>query len=507
MRPVALTVAGSDSGGGAGVQADLKTFEALGAFGTSAVTAVTAQNTCAVTDSVVHDPDIVGAQYDAVVEDFQVAAAKTGMLGDAAVVEAVADRLSTADFPVVVDPVVVAQSGDRLLTEAGVDAVRDELLPEATVATPNVPEAELLADVAIEDEHDLRAAAEAVRDLGPDAVLVTGGHVDGDPVDVYVGDTPSAFTRERVATADTHGSGCTLSAALAARLARGADHRQAVERGVRDVVAAIESPLSLGAGGGPVDHAAIADALPGSVTDDGALRGHAPDEAAAIEAVQTVVAALERDWRPGLVPEVGTNVAVAPANATTPDDVVAVDGRLHATSRGVRATGGVAPGASSHVARFLLGVRDADPGVSAAGNVRWAADREAALRERWDVEIVDRTDEPADADGTMDWTASEAMTGRERAPDAVVDRGAVGKEPMVRVLAADAAGLLEKFRTVAALERDRIGMPDGEAVIDETDDTGTEEAPAGDGTGDDTDDDAATGDARDASLEGDADVV
>jgi hydroxymethylpyrimidine kinase/phosphomethylpyrimidine kinase len=506
MRPVALTVAGSDSGGGAGVQADLKTFEALGAFGTSAVTAVTAQNTCGVTDSVVHDPDTVSAQYDAVVEDFDVAAAKTGMLGDAAVVEAVADRLSSADFPVVVDPVVVAQSGDRLLTEAGVDAVRDELLPEATIATPNVPEAELLADAAVENEHDLRAAAEAVRDLGPDAVLVTGGHVDGDPVDVYVGDTTSAFTRERVATADTHGSGCTLSAAIAARLARGADQRRAVERGVRDAVAAIESPLSLGASGGPVDHAAIADVLPGSVTDDGTLRGHAADEAAAIDAVQSAVAALERDWPPALVPEVGTNVAVAPANASTPGDVVAVDGRLHATGRGVRATAGVAPGASSHVARFLLGVRDADPGVSAAGNLRWAADREAALRGRWDVEIVDRTDEPADADGTMDWTASEAMTGRERAPDAVIDRGAVGKEPMVRVLAADAAGLLEKFRTVASLERGKTRAPDDETAVDATDDNG-DEAAIDDRTGDDTADDTATDDAGDASLEGDADVV
>ncbi|MFB6270525.1 MAG: bifunctional hydroxymethylpyrimidine kinase/phosphomethylpyrimidine kinase [Halobacterium sp.] len=454
MRPVALTVAGSDSGGGAGVQADLKTFEACGAFGTSAVTAVTAQNTRGVTDSVVHDPETVAAQIDAVTDDFAVAAAKTGMLGDADVVQTVAERLADTDFPVVVDPVVVAQSGDRLLTDAGVDAVRDDLLPQATVATPNVPEAELLAGVDVDDERDLRAAAEAVRDLGPDAVLVTGGHVDGDPVDVYVGDTTRAFTRERVATADTHGSGCTLSAAIAAHLADGHDTHTAVERGVRDVVAAIESPLSLGDGGGPVDHAAIADGIATGATDSDALHGHPADAAAAVDAVQQVVAALERDWPTALVPEVGTNVAVAPADASNPSEVVAVDGRLHATARGVRATGGVAPGASSHVARFLLGVRERDPGVAAAGNLRWDASREAALRERWDVEVVDRTEEPQTADGTMDWTAREALTGRDRAPDAVLDRGAVGKEPMVRVLAADAAALLEKLRTVASLERD-----------------------------------------------------
>ncbi|MFB6072880.1 MAG: bifunctional hydroxymethylpyrimidine kinase/phosphomethylpyrimidine kinase [Halobacterium sp.] len=442
MTPVALTIAGSDSGGGAGVQADLKTFEACGAFGTSAVTAVTAQNTRGVADSTVLDPASVRAQYDAVVSDFDVAAAKTGMLGDAAVVDAVADALADADFPVVVDPVVVAESGDRLLTERGVDAVRDDLLPRAALATPNVPEAELLAGVDVETEADLRAAADAVRDLGPDAVLVTGGHVDGDPVDVLAGDTTRAFTRERVDTDDTHGSGCTLSAAIAARLALGDDRRDAVERGVHGTAAAIASDRSWGTGNGPVDHRRVADAA-----------GH-PTTADAADAVQRVVTALERDWPPDVVPEVGTNVAVAPRNATTPADVVAVDGRLHATTRGVRAAGGVAPGASSHVARFLLGVRDRAPRTAAAANLRRTDALAAALRENWDVETVDRADEPATAAGTMDWAASEAMRNRDAAPDAVLDGGAHGKEPMVRVLADDADALTEKLLAAASLEAD-----------------------------------------------------
>ncbi|WP_232687273.1 bifunctional hydroxymethylpyrimidine kinase/phosphomethylpyrimidine kinase [Halobacterium zhouii] len=449
--PVALTVAGSDSGGGAGVQADLKTFEACGAFGTSALTAVTAQNTTGVTASEVLDPAVVRSQFDAVVSDFPVAAAKTGMLGNADVVATVADAVADADFPVVVDPVAVAQSGDRLLTERGVSALREDLLPEATLATPNVPEAELLADVTVADESDLRAAAEAVLDLGPDAVLLTGGHLDGDPVDVFVGESTRAFTRERVDTANTHGSGCTLSAAITAHLARGDELPVAVERGVEAVTRAIESGLSLGAGNGPVDH----DAVDAASTD-------------ALADARSVVAALEREWPTGLVPEVGTNVAVAPPDARTPDDVVAVDGRLHATQRGVRAAGGVAPGASSHVARFLLGVRERDPAVSAAANVRWSEQRDRDVRERWDAVVVDRAEEPADADGTMDWTAREAMkrvadqreategravTGRNRerhrAPDAVVDSGAVGKEAMIRVLADDAESLEEKLLSFA----------------------------------------------------------
>lgn len=446
-RPVALTVAGSDSGGGAGVQADLKTFEACGAFGTSAVTAVTAQNTRGVTASEVLDPETVREQVSAVTGDFDVAAAKTGMLGDAAVVEAVADALADAPFPAVVDPVVVAQSGDRLLTEAGLDAVRDDLLPEATLATPNVPEAELLAGVAVADEADLRAAADAVRDLGPDAVLLTGGHLDGDPVDVFAGESTAAFSRERVDTADTHGSGCTLSAAIAARLAHGDDRTTAVERGVDGVAAAIDSDLSLGTGAGPVDHRRVADAASRPDTSY-------PETADAVAAVRDVVADLEADWPPALVPEVGTNVAVAPADATHPDDVVAVDGRLHATARGVRAAGGAEPGASSHVARFLLGVRARDPQVAAAANVRWTEARADALAARWDAETVDRTNEPAEADGTMDWTAARAMDGRDSAPDAVLDPGAVGKEAMVRVLAADADALAERLSAVVSLERD-----------------------------------------------------
>ena len=264
---------------------------------------------------------------------------------------------------------------------------------------------------------------------------------------MFAGDTTTAFSRERVDTSDTHGSGCTLSAAIAARLAHGDDLPTAVERGVDAAAAAIDSDRSLGTGAGPVDHRRVADA---------ARRPDATyaDTADAVAAVRDVVAALEADWPPALVPEVGTNVAIAPADAARPEDVVAVDGRLHATTRGVRAAGGAEPGASSHVARFLLGVRARDPQIAAAANVRWSDERASALADRWDTELVDRESEPADADGTMDWAAEEAMAGREAAPDAVLDAGAVGKEAMVRVLATDADALTEKLSAVASLERD-----------------------------------------------------
>ncbi|MFD1688488.1 bifunctional hydroxymethylpyrimidine kinase/phosphomethylpyrimidine kinase, partial [Halolamina salifodinae] len=212
-RPVALTVAGSDSGGGAGVQADLKTIEARGAFGASAITALTAQNTTGVRASTRTDPEMVREQIRAVADDLGVDAAKTGMLADAEVAAAAADELADADFPVVVDPVVVAQSGDRLLSEAGEAVLREDLLPAAALVTPNAPEAELLTGISVETPDDAREAGEALVGLGADAALVTGGHLDGETVvDVFVGDEVREFRTPRVPDANSHGSGCTLSA-------------------------------------------------------------------------------------------------------------------------------------------------------------------------------------------------------------------------------------------------------------------------------------------------------
>lgn len=438
--PVALTVAGSDSGGGAGVQADLAAMAARGVHGTSALTAVTAQNTTGVSASEVLGPDLVTDQIRAVFEDFDVQAAKTGMLGDADVVAAAVGALSSVDCPLVVDPVVVAESGDRLLSPSGVETLRDELLPAATVATPNVPEAELLVDTSIDGPASARDAGRLLCELGADAALVTGGHLDGDPVDVLVVDGSETefreFRSERVPNADTHGSGCTLSAAIAAELAQGTTIPKAVERAERHLDRAVRWGRSVGAATGPVEHLAPMKADAGTV--------------AACEAVREAVRAFEHEDISDLVPEVGTNVAVAPECAVDPVDVVAVAGRIHRVPWGVRATGGVYPGASSHIARFLLGVRNAGGAVSAACNV--SADDEVVevVRDWWDAVTVDRADEPEDTPGTMDWVAGEAMGKRESAPDAVLDGGAVGKEPMIRLVAPDAATLVERVLALDA---------------------------------------------------------
>jgi len=259
-RPVALTVAGSDSGGGAGIQADLKTMESHGTFATSVVTSVTAQNTRGVEGAFTLPVDAVEAQFDAVASDFDVRAAKTGMLAEAPVVEAVAERVAGLDAPVVVDPVVVATSGDRLLSPAGVEAY-DDLLAHAALVTPNTDEAAVLTDVEPTDEESAREAGEAIVDAGADAALVKGGHVPGDVVrDVLVtADGSETFEHPRVDTDATHGSGCTLASAVAARLARGDDLRAAVRRGIEFTHATLSRPAAVGEGAGSVNHLAPVD--------------------------------------------------------------------------------------------------------------------------------------------------------------------------------------------------------------------------------------------------------
>ncbi len=257
--PIVLTIAGSDSGGGAGIQADLKTITVLGAYGASALTALTAQNTTGVRGVMEVPPEFVAAQIDAVMEDIGADAAKTGMLGGRAVVEVVADRVRHhAIGPLVVDPVMVAKSGDELLASDAVDALRRLLLPLATVVTPNLPEAAVLTGISVETPDDMREAARRIHALGPQYVLVKGGHLEGEPTDLlFDGNAFHVVTRPRVNTPNTHGTGCTYSAAIATGLARGMAVEPAVEWARDALQAALEGSLALGRGCGPLGHGSM----------------------------------------------------------------------------------------------------------------------------------------------------------------------------------------------------------------------------------------------------------
>ena len=440
--PVVLTIAGSDSGGGAGIQADLKTIEAGGAFGTSAITSVTAQNTTGVQGSYLLPTEEIAAQIRAVREDFDVAAVKTGMLATRDVIDLVTDETPLPNL--VVDPVMVAASGDRLLEPEAEDAY-EELLGASTLVTPNADEAEVLTGRDIDTPEDAEAAGRDLVAMGTDAALVKGGHVPGDDVvDVLVtAESVTTFRHDRVDTDATHGSGCTLSSAIATRLAHGDDLRAAVGAGIDLLARAVRYNLDVGEGPGAVHHMV-------ERRDAAAARETA-------ETVEGVVSALvDADVGP-LVPDAGMTVVGATPYAESPADVAGVEGRITRTIDGVRPNRGVRFGVSTAAARRLLAAREAtDYRLSATCRLTDAVEDALAALDGPAV-AYDPSDRPdgVSADGATQWGVGTALDSVEQAPAAIVERDAVGVEGSVTVVAADAEALLDRVRTLLDATRSR----------------------------------------------------
>ncbi len=256
MTPVALTIAGSDPSGGAGLQADLKTFHRLGVYGEAVVTLVTVQNTRGVTRVEVLAPDLVLDQINAVIPDIPPGAAKTGALGNLAVLEAVAQVAESFAFPLVVDPVMISKHGASLMDEPARRAFAERMLPRAFLLTPNLEEAEALAGFPVRDAASMRRAAEALASMGAARVLLKGGHLEGDALDILFvpGEGFTEFREPRIHTAHTHGTGCTYSAAIVAELAKGVALDRAVAHAKAFVTRAIRSNPGLGGGSGPLNH-------------------------------------------------------------------------------------------------------------------------------------------------------------------------------------------------------------------------------------------------------------
>jgi len=252
----ALTIAGSDSGAGAGIQADLKTFAALGVYGTSAITAITAQNTVGVTQVLALNPKLVGAQIDAIIDDIGAHALKTGMLANAAIIDLVAKKIAVHRLKnIVVDPVMVATSGDLLIQKNAVAALRRKLIPLAIVVTPNIAEAEELTSMKLLTAADIEEAAKRIVKMGARSVVIKGGHLKGPAIDLfYDGKKYIELTAPRLRTKNTHGTGCTFSAAIAAYLAKGEKLDSAVALAKKFITRAIQSSFAIGAGHSPVHH-------------------------------------------------------------------------------------------------------------------------------------------------------------------------------------------------------------------------------------------------------------
>ena len=440
--PVALTIAGSDSGGGAGIQADVKTMEAHDVFGTSAITATTAQNTTGVNDINVLPTDHIAAQYTAVVDDFDVGAIKTGMLATADVIDTVTECLADFAGPVVVDPVMVAATGDRLLSEDA-EAAYESLFEHATLVTPNADEAELLTDRPVDGAAAAAAAGRDLIELGADAALVKGGHIDGDTgtaddsdevVDTLViaesatdATHTERFTHPRIDTDATHGSGCTLSSAIAARVAREETLTEAVAGGVAFMERAVRYGIDTGAGPGAVHHLVE-------------MRERADREATAA-AVERVVARLVEANVETLIPPGGMTLVGATRYAESAAEVVGVDGRLSQTRTGLRHNAGVRSGVGSDLAHQLLAAREAFPTLRFAATCRFDEAVEQALETLDGTVVRGEGDDPTEAIAT----ATGATDDR---PAAIIDAGGADRHSTVILSAADAATLRERLLTL-----------------------------------------------------------
>ncbi|HIH69465.1 bifunctional hydroxymethylpyrimidine kinase/phosphomethylpyrimidine kinase [Methermicoccus shengliensis] len=425
-----LTIAGSDSGGGAGIQADLKTFAALGAHGVSVITATTAQNTLGV-KHVHHIPtEHVAAQLEAVLEDFDIRWAKTGMLPTEECIELVARHAN--ELQLVVDPVVYAQSGARLIGNDALKALM-ELLTRCAVATPNIREAEMLSGIRIRDERDVLAAGNALLDMGVPTVVITGGHLSGS--DYLFSPEGTHEIGGNLIEGGTHGSGCTYSAALAFYLASGLSMVDACERAKRFVVNAIRfSHSSLGGGTSPVNQM-------------GELRMTAERYTVLSDVRRAVGMLTSHEGFASLIPEVGSNIGMAIELAENEGDVAAVCGRIVRARGLARACGDVEFGASGHVARMILAAMKVYPDLRAAMNIRYS---EPVLDACMDMGLTmgsfSRKDEPEGV-STMEWGITSVLS-RMKA-DVVYDGGDVGKEPMVRLFGRSATEVAKRALRIA----------------------------------------------------------
>lgn len=442
MIPRVLTVAGSDSGGGAGIQADLKTITLLGGWGMSALTAITAQNTCGVQGIHELPPEFVAEQIDAVLNDIGADALKTGMLGSPAIVRVVARKIRQYRIAkVVVDPVMVAKGGARLLGPEAKEVLAQELFPLATLITPNLPESEALTGKRIHNIKGMKEAALRLHQMGARNVLIKGGHLVGDPVDLlFDGRNFLEMKGPRLKTPHTHGTGCTTASAIAVELARGKTVREAVQRAKSFVTLAIQGAEHLGHGYGPVNPYA--------------LTARELQRFPVIQRLKEGFFTLKRHRIGHLFPEVQANLGYALPHARGPEDVAAFPGRLVRIRHEISTAADPEFGASRHIAAIILTAMAHEGSLRSAMNIRFSEEILARARKvGLHIGHFSRKDEPRavkrQEGSSLSWGVDHVLKKSKTIPDLIYDRGDVGKEPMIRVLGSDPQEVVAKILRLA----------------------------------------------------------
>jgi hydroxymethylpyrimidine/phosphomethylpyrimidine kinase len=428
-----MTIAGSDSGGGAGIQADLKTFAALGVHGLAAITAVTAQNTIGVIGIYEVPVKMVRLQIEAIVKDIGVEVTKIGMLYSSPVIKEVARAVDDFSLRIVLDPVMVAKSGAVLLQREALDSLISDLLPIAEVVTPNIHEAEAITGLRITNVKDSIRAGEAILNLGPKAVVVKGGHLEGEAVDILCqkGKPPKEFSADRIKSTTTHGTGCTFSSAIAAFLAMDMTVEDAVKEAKEFVNRSIMYGLKIGKGMGPVDPTSN-------------LRIDAERYRVMSRMHDAITLIESSEVLSPLSPECQINIVMALPTPYAKDieSVCGIPGRILNISGRLKAASCPVFGASRHVARAVLTAMAFDPRVRSAMNIRYSQDiisicKKLGLR----IGFYDRKKEPRNLKvregASIPWGIKTAIKKLGRVPDIIYHQGDLGKEPMIIMLGRD----------------------------------------------------------------------
>ena len=428
--PIVMTIAGSDSGGGAGIAADLKTFAAFGVHGTCAITSVTAQNTTGVLKTFDLAPEAVASQIEAVCTDMNIKWVKTGMLASSEIVKEVAKQVKKHRLSLVLDPVMAAEAGGDLLRKEALSVLIEELLPLCKVTTPNASEAGAIAGIPVKTHEDAKLAARKIADLGVEAVIVTGGHLDA--TDLLYESVSGTFTRVpgTFVRGGTHGSGCTYSASMTACLACEDNLETAARKAKAFVEQAIQKSLPVGRGVGPVNPL-------GKTFEE-------KERYLTLKDVKEAVLILaDSPEFAKLIPEVGCNIGMAIPGARDYEDIAAVEGRIVRYRGRANPVGCVDFGTSRHMARVVFAALRENPGIRAAMNVKYSEEVLEACREMGlGVSSFDREKEPENV-STVDWGTSEAIKEYGGVPEVIYDEGGRGKEPMVRLLGTGASEVVK----------------------------------------------------------------
>ncbi len=438
---IALTIAGSDSGGGAGIQADLKTFSAFGVFGKTIITSVTSQNSFGVQSSYDLPVSVIEDQFQAILQDKKCKAIKTGMLGNEATVNMVTKMLKKSrSKKIVIDPVVISTSGKRLLTKKGLESLKENLLPLAALVAPNIKEAELLSGIKIKNFSDRKRAARAILKTGVNSVLITGGHLREDPDDLYLDEKNThIFRSKRLTKLDVHGTGCAFTAAITAGLAKGISLLQAIQNAKKFIGEAILGALSPGNGIPCVN-------LSSSMSNE-------YEKFQALYELNNAVAIFKKERIGNLIPEVQTNIGLGLSNAKKHEDVLAIPGRIIKNGEDIFTGAQPQFGGSRHVANIVLTVMQYDPEKRAVMNIKYTDSLlQICKKLKYKISSFDRAKEPKNIrtreGSSLEWGTEKAIKRYGSVPDIIYDLGGIRKEEMIRVIAKDMESLVEKILAI-----------------------------------------------------------